>query len=78
MVEIRVENATNDEPDSRWAMVISINPGAPLGGSVTQYFLGNFNGTHSSTGYPRVMIRSAWRGQVTGSTRTSFPLQVRR
>ena len=46
MVEIRVENATNDEPSSRWAMAISINPGAPLGGSVTQYFLGDFNGTH--------------------------------
>ena len=46
MVEIRVENATSNKPDSRWAMVISINPGAPLGGSVTQYFLGDFNGTH--------------------------------
>lgn len=46
MVEIRVENATSGSPSSRWAMVISINPGAPLGGSVTQYLLGDFNGTH--------------------------------
>lgn len=46
LVEIRVENATEGTPDSRWAMVISINPGAPLGGSVTQYLLGDFNGTH--------------------------------
>lgn len=46
MVEINVQNATDGEPDSRWAMTISINPGAPLGGSVTQYFLGDFNGTH--------------------------------
>lgn len=29
-----------------WLMWISINPGAPLGGSISQYFPGNFNGTH--------------------------------
>lgn len=46
MVEIRVDNATDGEPGSRWAMMISINPGAPLGGSITQYLLGDFNGTH--------------------------------
>jgi beta-fructofuranosidase len=46
MVQVRVENATDDQPESLWAMAISINPGAPLGGSVTQYFLGSFNGTH--------------------------------
>ena len=46
MVEIRVDNGADGQPESRWAMVVSINPGAPLGGSVTQYFLGDFNGTH--------------------------------
>jgi len=46
MVEVRVDNATDDQPSSLWAMTISINPGAPLGGSVTEYFLGSFNGTH--------------------------------
>lgn len=46
MVEVNVQNAADGEPNSRWAMTISINPGAPLGGSVTQYFLGDFNGTH--------------------------------
>jgi beta-fructofuranosidase len=29
-----------------WVLAISINPGAPLGGSITQYFPGSFNGTH--------------------------------
>lgn len=29
-----------------YLMLISINPGAPLGGSITQYFPGHFNGTH--------------------------------
>lgn len=31
---------------SMYLMVISINPGAPLGGSAMQYFPGSFNGTH--------------------------------
>ncbi|KAK3936129.1 glycosyl hydrolase [Diplogelasinospora grovesii] len=30
-------------------MSISIQPGAPLGGSVTEYFPGDFNGTHFTT-----------------------------
>ena len=29
-----------------WILQISINPGAPLGGSISQYFPGSFNGTH--------------------------------
>ena len=29
-----------------YVLLISINPGAPLGGSITQYFPGSFNGTH--------------------------------
>lgn len=29
-----------------YVMAISVQPGAPLGGSITQYFPGTFNGTH--------------------------------
>jgi len=32
-----------------YLMSISLQPGAPLGGSVTQYFIGGFNGTHFET-----------------------------
>ncbi|TDZ24473.1 Invertase 4 [Colletotrichum orbiculare MAFF 240422] len=32
--------------DDMWLMAISINPGAPLGGSIAQYHPGTFNGTH--------------------------------
>jgi beta-fructofuranosidase len=45
MVEMRVENST-DGDESKYVMLISINPGAPLGGSITEYFVGTFNGTH--------------------------------
>jgi len=30
--------------DTRWVMIVSINPGGPNGGSATQYFTGKFNG----------------------------------
>lgn len=32
--------------DEAYVMVISVQPGAPLGGSITEYFPGTFNGTH--------------------------------
>ena len=35
--------------DRMYVLGISINPGAPLGGSITQYFPGTFNGTHFTT-----------------------------
>ncbi len=35
--------------DEMYVLTISINPGAPLGGSITQYFPGTFNGTHFTT-----------------------------
>ena len=32
--------------EQMYVLVVSINPGAPLGGSISQYFPGSFNGTH--------------------------------
>ncbi|KAI5358847.1 putative glycoside hydrolase, family 32, glycosyl hydrolase family 32 [Septoria linicola] len=32
-----------------WFLLISINPGGPRGGSVSEYFVGDFNGTHFET-----------------------------
>lgn len=45
---VRIPYYTEDgqRQDDMWIMVISINPGAPVGGSITQYFPGAFNGTH--------------------------------
>ncbi|BGP26631.1 Invertase [Rhodotorula toruloides] len=39
-------SSNSSSQDFAWVMWISINPGAPLGGSITQYFVGDFNGTH--------------------------------
>ncbi|KAK8857298.1 glycosyl hydrolase [Apiospora arundinis] len=35
--------------DEKYVITLSAQPGAPLGGSVTQYFIGDFNGTHFTT-----------------------------
>ncbi|TYP77319.1 glycoside hydrolase family 32 protein [Aquimarina intermedia] len=32
--------------ESKWVLFVSINPGGPNGGSATQYFIGDFDGTH--------------------------------
>ncbi|OCF55572.1 beta-fructofuranosidase [Kwoniella mangroviensis CBS 10435] len=45
LVEIPIRNSSTGT-DKGWVLTISINPGAPLGGSITQYFPGEFNGTH--------------------------------
>jgi len=44
MVEIPMEGSD----ETMYLMTISLNPGAPLGGSITTYFPGSFNGTHFS------------------------------
>ncbi len=31
--------------ETKWVLLVSINPGAPNGGSATQYFVGNFDGS---------------------------------
>jgi beta-fructofuranosidase len=41
-----VEMPVLGQDSPMWVLTISINPGAPLGGSITEYFPGSFNGTH--------------------------------
>lgn len=40
LFELPIEGAT----ESRWVLLLSINPGGPNGGSATQYFVGAFDG----------------------------------
>ncbi|NHN84203.1 glycoside hydrolase family 32 protein [Acetobacter musti] len=40
LIEIAVEGG-----GSRWVLFVSVNPGGPAGGSITQYFVGQFDGT---------------------------------
>ncbi|KXV08162.1 levanase [Gluconobacter oxydans] len=41
LIELDIEG---DEKGRRWVLFVSVNPGGPLGGSVTQYFVGDFDG----------------------------------
>ena len=45
LFKIKVENSK----DEKWVLLISINPGAPNGGSGTQYFVGDFDGKNFKT-----------------------------
>ncbi len=45
LFKLKVGNS-NEE---KWVLLISINPGAPKGGSGTQYFIGDYDGTHFTT-----------------------------
>ncbi len=35
----------DEEGNTKWVLFVSINPGGPQGGSATQYFIGDFDGT---------------------------------
>ncbi|SCW00175.1 LAFE_0B11100g1_1 [Lachancea fermentati] len=39
-----LNSSNSTSPDYKWVMFLSINPGAPQGGSFTQYFIGDFDG----------------------------------
>jgi beta-fructofuranosidase len=45
-IENPLDSSNFASTGSLYVLAISINPGAPLGGSITQYFPGHFNGTH--------------------------------
>ncbi|MBW3545422.1 MAG: GH32 C-terminal domain-containing protein, partial [Bacteroidetes bacterium] len=36
---------SNTSSEEKWVLLVSINPGGPNGGSATQYFVGNFDGS---------------------------------
>ena len=45
MVELPVDGDLNRK---KWALIVNVNPGCYFGGSATQYFTGNFDGTKFS------------------------------
>lgn len=51
-----VSNNTVPAETDKWAFFISINPGSIQGGSSTQYFIGDFNGTHFVADYPNTNV----------------------
>ncbi len=61
--------------ETKWVLLVSINPGSPLGGSATQYFVGDFDGKTFRSSDPPQTIR--WldygRDNYAGVTWTNAP-----
>ncbi|KAI4785491.1 hypothetical protein E4T44_14108, partial [Aureobasidium sp. EXF-8845] len=69
LVEMPVEGSD----DTMWLMFISINPGAPLGGSISQYFPGSFNGTHFEAVDPVARISDFAKDNYAGQFFSGVP-----
>jgi beta-fructofuranosidase len=46
LVKLPVRDSGGAVTGEAYVMTVSVQPGAPLGGSITEYFPGDFNGTH--------------------------------
>lgn len=49
LVELPVEGTK----EKKWVLICNINPGGPFGGSATQYFVGDFDGSTFTNNYPK-------------------------
>ncbi len=61
--------------ETRWVLLVSVNPGAPNGGSGTQYFVGRFDGkTFTSDNPPETELWLDWgRDNYAGVTWSDVP-----
>ncbi|KAH3898978.1 beta-fructofuranosidase SUC2 SCDLUD_005325 [Saccharomycodes ludwigii] len=44
LVQVPIVDSTNSTKTSKWVLFVSVNPGALIGGSFVQYFVGDFDG----------------------------------
>lgn len=59
--------------ETKWVLLISINPGAPNGGSGTQYFVGDFDGTTFTTNQEETLWLDWGRDNYAGVTYNNAP-----
>lgn len=59
--------------EKKWVLLISINPNAPNGGSGTQYFIGEFNGTEFSSDQQEARWLDWGRDNYAGVTYNNVP-----
>ena len=48
---------TTDEGETKWVMIVNVNPGCFFGGSATQYFVGEFDGREFTCDSPKEMVK---------------------
>jgi len=73
LFEIGVEGSDQ----KKWVLLVSVNPGAPNGGSGTQYFVGDFDGTSFSTDQDAAQWIDQGRDNYAGVTYNNTPDQDR-
>jgi fructan beta-fructosidase len=49
LIELEYSDNKTGHLNRRWVLIVNLNPGAPNGGSGTQYFIGNFDGKTFTT-----------------------------
>lgn len=69
LVEIPIDG-TNQ---TKWVLFLSINPGAPQGGSFIEYFVGEFNGTHFEPDDYAVATQDFGKDFYAGQTWSNLP-----
>ncbi|MBT8302672.1 MAG: glycoside hydrolase family 32 protein [Maribacter sp.] len=62
-----------DSNEEKWVLLISINPGAPNGGSGTQYFIGDFDGRKFTTDQKAHLWLDWGTDNYAGVTYSNFP-----
>lgn len=66
-----------DQGQQKWVLTISINPGGPNGGSATQYFVGDFDGTTFTTDQKDIKWLEHGRDNYAGVTYNDAPDEQR-
>ncbi len=72
LVEIPVEDS--QEGATKWVLFVSINPGAPQGGSFTEYFIGSFDGTTFRADDASVGVANWGKDYYAGQTWSNVPV----
>ena len=63
--------------ETKWVLLISMNPGAPNGGSGTQYFIGDFNGITFTSEQDQAKWLDYGMDDYAGVTYNNLPLKNR-
>jgi fructan beta-fructosidase len=64
---------STDQGEQKWVLSVSINPGGPNGGSATQYFVGDFDGTQFTSDQKDIKWLDYGRDNYAGVTYSDAP-----
>lgn len=68
---------TTSEGETKWVMIVNVNPGCYFGGSATQYFVGEFDGRTFTCDSPKETVKWLDWGKDHYATVTFFGLEDR-